>query len=46
MKFAFPFLLSAVALGALACFLTKLNPVELPPGIVEKHKTSEFLSAK
>ncbi len=46
MRFAIPFILSAVALGALACFLGNLTPIELPPGMAEKHKTSELLSAK
>ncbi|MBX3741109.1 hypothetical protein OVA24_03265 [Luteolibacter sp. SL250] len=46
MRFAIPFILSAVALGALACYFGKLNPIELPPGMAEKHRTSEILSAK
>ena len=46
MRFAIPFILSCLALGALACYLGNRTPIELPPGMAEKHKTSELLSAK
>jgi hypothetical protein len=46
MRFAIPFILSCLALGALACYLGNRTPIELPPGMAEKHKTTELLSAK
>gem|GEM_PF-3795025 len=46
MRFAIPFIFSSLALGALACYLGNRTPIELPPGMAEKHRTSEYLSAK
>ncbi|HVJ47304.1 MAG TPA: hypothetical protein VM511_13005 [Luteolibacter sp.] len=46
MKFALPLLLSAVALASLTWFITNLNPVELPPGVRVKEKTTPVLTAK
>jgi hypothetical protein len=46
MRFAIPFILSTVALGSIAYYLGNLTPIEVPPGMVEKQKTPELLSAK
>jgi hypothetical protein len=45
MKFALPFLFSAVALASLTWLITNLNPVKLPPGVRVKEKTVPLLSA-